>query len=844
MKKIITIILAAVMCFGANSICMANDVLTALDIMPESNNTKIATRDLLAYSAVKLVGGESVEDGEIPFTDINENMYIEYIRAAYNRGIMNGTSDKSFEPNGEVTKAVANAAIVRALGYESVAQAMGTGMEGYIKAADIIGINKNIGAAAEKSITVEELRKMLKNTLESNVIDVKLDGTSNISIEKKDEYFLNEVLGYTVYKGTITELSNNNKTAQVEIYGEKYTAEKDRYLPGSLKLTSKNVDLTAFQYIYAYIWVNSEDEIVYVEPADNTEVIYSHIYSVNGDTNENSIYKGKYLNKIVLTENKNKKYSFAGDAVIEYNGEAATETSAKYAGRFIKAVIKDDDVVYAQVYDTALGGLAKSVSEQEIEMLGANGAISRISDIDKLDDVIVYIDSQKSDISNIKKNSVISYYLDDTRLFIEASEKTISEVLNSVGDDEIIIGGTAYDKKDTYYSTDGEYYKLNDGMNSLYNIDVTAYFDAAGYCVYVCPKNNSEVKNTNFLGAVLGYGTKRMDDVQMKIYVLEPTAEVKVFDVSDKVKYEDGITESEIIAASQSFDADAVYLFETNSEGKINKISGTKPVYGFDKSVFVTYFADVTTDPYVGMSTDAGYKTLFFGNAPIYVFYSDRNGDPVAQKITWENIRNLSVYGGNRVKLSAYGRDLDEDPRLVVLTGAVDKIYYEERYFGVVTQKERIMDEKGNYLYKITIESNTKRIVTVSEAFGDSLPANAGLLFYTARGFGLNDELLVDGDILDLSGAPETWDIDKLGIKHGKVKRMEEKRLFVDDGTTYGNEYGNPLYVTLNVILEYDKDATNSKYRFKRITYDKVKPGSDVYYYVRGELRGMIVVPE
>ncbi len=843
--KIKSIVLALIICICAQMSAFAQtDVLTALEILPSGlNEESIATRELLAYAAVKITGNNSAEDTTLPFSDVSESEYINYIAFAYNSDMMNGVSDTEFAPKSPVTLETADAVLVRTLGYEFVAQALGDGMTGYVGAAEHLGINNGIGNASEAEITVGALRKMLKNLLESNVVNVNISGTS-LTLDKQDQRYLNEKLGLSVYKGKVMEASEDGKTAKVYLESARYKKDVTSLKPGitySLKVKS-NIDPYEFEYVNSYIWTDKDDNIVYIEKQGNIDVIYTHIYSVNGDENAESAYKAKYINKMVFYFDDNKKYDVANGAVINYNGKNAADINAKYVDRFAKVVLEDDEIVYADCYDAAVFGLVSSVSRNDITCKSGNDMTKIITKIDEYEEVKVFIDGKKALVSDIKPNSVISVYSDDDMLFVEASEKAISETLDSVGDTEITIGGTVYDKKDTYFSADGEYYTLNSGMNKLYGIMVTAYFDACGNCVFVCPGLGQKAKNDDFVGTLLSYGEKGLEDPQMKIYAFEPTIEKKIYNVARNVKFGDGLNINTVKASAGASDGSALYLFEVNSKGEISKISNTQPVYGFNKAVTMSYFADEVVNPYVGMNTDGGYKTIFFGNAPMYVLYEE-DGEIGIRQITWSEIRNHYVYGGKAVTLNILGKDLEATPRMLILTKNVDSIYYNTRKFAVLTDKTKQIDANGNIVYKLKLDGTETNMATVTEEFGDTLPNNAALFYQASKDYGTKQNFILDSDIVDLSGSPETWNIDLLGLKKSTIKRIDNKRLFVDDGTVYGNEYGNPLYMHENFILKYDENASSAKNRFKRITNNEVEEGWEVIYYLAGELRGMIVIP-
>ena len=139
----------------------STNVPVGLKLAPEMMPDAVVTRDVLAYSAVKLSGNIEANAEETHFTDIADNNYAGYIARASNTGLMNGISDTEFAPDAEVTLITADIVMLRILGCAKIASICGEGEQGILNAAFRLGINTGVGTNPDKILTAEEFYKII-----------------------------------------------------------------------------------------------------------------------------------------------------------------------------------------------------------------------------------------------------------------------------------------------------------------------------------------------------------------------------------------------------------------------------------------------------------------------------------------------------------------------------------------------------------------------------------------------------------------------------------------------------------------------------------------------------------
>ena len=151
-----------------------------------------------------------ITEYEKGFTDVADGSWAEkYIYSAKMLGIVNGTTESTFEPEANITNEQAIKMIVCSLGYSEEAIAAGGYPDGYIEIAKNIGIISNSNFDSKAISTRRGIAEMVYKALDSELyfIYIAEDG----SIERsKAENTLREIHELSI-DNSINDVENNNQ---------------------------------------------------------------------------------------------------------------------------------------------------------------------------------------------------------------------------------------------------------------------------------------------------------------------------------------------------------------------------------------------------------------------------------------------------------------------------------------------------------------------------------------------------------------------------------------------------------------------------------------------------------
>jgi len=192
-----------------------------------NNYNENVTREEFTYAFIKFAGLEEdaqmAQDEEI-FTDLETGTYLNGCAAVmYNRGLYSGHENGTFSPDAELTLMEVIKPIVEFMGYASYVASKGGYPEGYMAAASLIGLTRNISLDFDSTITNEILAEIIYKALIGEIFNVSARPSPIIYIH-----------GYEVYEGSY-ELYDT-----VVITGKMYSAD----LPSGMDVTG-----AAFTYL-------------------------------------------------------------------------------------------------------------------------------------------------------------------------------------------------------------------------------------------------------------------------------------------------------------------------------------------------------------------------------------------------------------------------------------------------------------------------------------------------------------------------------------------------------------------------------------------------------------------
>ncbi len=253
LKKLISVIIAVIMLVSSfatvaaadyadvestNSYAKAIKVLSGLGIAQgddEGNfnpQNDVKRSEMVAF-VCRAMGEEDIATASSSnaFTDVAANHWAAgYIAWGVNRGIINGMGDGTFAPDASVTYQDAVVMIMRALGYDRIAQRAENGgyPTGYLKLASQYGVLKDAGYDNAKAATREIIAQLIYNALTAPLVDVSYYGVSveddrYVIYNGKNGYDLRTLLTFSndiiKVKATIDETPKANPTTCIDKAG-------------------------------------------------------------------------------------------------------------------------------------------------------------------------------------------------------------------------------------------------------------------------------------------------------------------------------------------------------------------------------------------------------------------------------------------------------------------------------------------------------------------------------------------------------------------------------------------------------------------------------------------------
>jgi Ca2+-binding EF-hand superfamily protein len=860
-KKYISLILIAVMAISSIGTVSANENLhnvSALGLIPQSitqyNMDEAVTREEFAYMTARLLHQPTLQPVSTRFADVDEsNPYSGYIEYLAGGGIISGFDDGSFVPKGGLELYAAYKILVSVLGYADLAMSIGGYPEGYIQIANATGLHKSAetrNGYVTKGGSVAMISAALTADMAQN-IRIGKDGEFSYNINKDEKRtLLSSVLGFSVYRGIITQANQVNNSVLFTVESNRYDTNYALLTPGDTVgfKVKGNVNLEAYKYAPVTIWVNKDETITYIALQKNVSVKFGCITSINNDSSEDSAYPAEFINSLTLMDDET-KYSVIDTPSLRLNG---IETSApvKLTGKMARLVIINDEVKDIQTWDLKEGGLITQVSETSIKYINGDRGELTLRDLLSYKNIYVFIDGRSAGFSEIKKNSVFYYYDDGSELTLVISERNAAGILNSKSDNEIEIEGFWFGIKDAFYSTDGKNYRKNAGFELLLNKIVKAYLAPNGKALFIhIAGSDAQEQQSRFIGFLAGYERKSIDksNVHVLVWHLAPQIMKKDYHITSKTRFEDGIELEDFLkSAGHTVEATiddesirrGIYEFDINAQGNITSVKN--PVwfsgYGEKTETDVSTFADVSP----GMVT-INERVLFFKDVGITLLHKD--GDEyMGATANWNELQGRRCSGSKISFFVFSGNENSSVPDLVLLHGdGVGTLGSRYPKLGVASGRSVTVDENGEPFVMLGVYTGASAVkYKVMESIAKTIPAVALISYRDGLKFSKND--IAIESIVNLSGDPSTWDTQEkntaTGLHSGIVTRIDSLRITTkDDNGEINSNFFHPSY---NFFIEYN--TQNPKNVINNITIDDISVGDRVFYNLSDGIRGVIVI--
>lgn len=698
------------------------------------------------------------------FVDTANHWAKGYIKVAADMGIVNGVGNGKFDPEGKVTYAQAITMIVRALGYEPKAKAIGGYPGGYLAVAAEEGIDDGVNVVSSLSATRGDIAKMIDNALDVPMMYQKTWGQyPEFVADDEDKTLLKEKLDVKEFKADVTAIAKVDDTLDADEITLANAEDSDN--DGDYKVIV-DFDAEAIFGKKVKVWVNDDDEIFFIAVDTDEDDIF--VDSVNADATEN----------VVELKVEDEEFDWIASPTIYVNfvgGKAKTGVYEGMYGIFIRN--DDDEITFANLFDFEGKGVVKKVDGDVIEYVDLTDATSDDEELDLDDYDNVYVlnaDFSKADLDDIDENSVI-YYWDrefdgDDELFIVVVNNKVEGELERIKDDEIKVDGKSYDRaSDAIASLDKgddfvDWSAIAD-IEDLMDEEVTVLLDMNGEAVYIV--GDVDVTSDTIYGIV----TYAELDKDGKVTVFTKDGEEVTYtaedrsDVSGLEQDNEGNAINYFGIASDDSLVYPIVSFKLNSDGEIDKgETFTKVIVTGDD---VTDNAKEYT-----ISKDDGDKFVEFTGGRFYI-----NEDTIIMKALDSDELDPSIIDYDDLvdmqfdnKVAVVFGDVDKDADFIVFLEDDFEGTKDEVYFGIVTDSPwKVGDD---YKAEIDVFTEGKDEYTVAEkvyfdkatlvAFDFNNKNEAEWIVFddldddpadvTSQAGGLTDASIVSGTVTDVDG--------------------------------------------------------------------------------------------
>lgn len=724
MKKVLSLVLVIAMVLSSMSFAFAStftdiadtdyteaiETLEALGVITGYEDgtyrpEKTVTRAEMAKLMVQLLGyGDLVAGSKSNFTDTQGHWADQWIALAAGRGIVIGTGDGKFNPDGIVTYDQVLTMLVRGLGYTDTSNEMKnmtwpTNFK--VKAAEL-NITKNVDMKTADADRGGVAQAMF-NSLEQQLVKVNSDGDivrEYVSTAKDDK--------------TPVKLISRIATADYEFeVGFQHIDPADKNYAGD------KVDLTQylFQSVEAYFNKNKDKEVVYVGKVnsitysdefesenlakkelevgdytfdvDGALVSYNNVEAKLADLNKSNLEDAKIT--VVLDKDETRvKDSAKAEGIIVEKATSYVQIEEAY-----KADATTIDEIYLPVKD-------KKVDSKNLIV---KGDVTELSDIEKDDIVAVYAPLGKD--ATVKATD---------KLTLAVSRKTVEGKVTGTHADGIYVDKTKYD--------------VNEGLS----IDVpdlgdegTFYLDDNGKIIAF--KGESEGDKTYAVVADVFKGTFEKSTAGK--YSVDKAPRVKLHTSSNEtITYTFDITLDKNGAIENKKLKDLFELDPSKTSGDITLKAGVKLVDELVSYSLDSKTKDVSSIEVISRAIDMKTNSKSFILASNAVIFN-KDGDVISESKLGSEVKGVAAYKNGKI-VALYA------------TSVVEKT---TPYYAYINSVYKDLDNDDNKVQRVNAYINgAKKDIFTSEE--DLVTSTKGLYILE-----LNDEDVIQKDAIALDPA-------------------------------------------------------------------------------------------
>lgn len=418
--------------------------LKAVDVMggypdgsfkPEGNITR-AEFSRIAVDAMGLGEAAEASKGATKFPDVPADAwYSGYVNVAADRGIISGYPDGTFNPNGNLKYSEAITILVRMVGLGPVVDKEGTWPSNYIGRAANEGILDDVFVAGSATATRGNVAVLLNNTLTVEMWGAAgYDDDGSVNYGKTGDTLLEDRLDITqVKEARVTGYNVDDNELTITGVAAEEVAE------------NVVVDLYDAYLNEVTVWVNSDDEIIFV---DVTSDYFIDAIEINDDSDE------------VTLVDADEDYDVDQDVVIYVNGDE--EDIDDLGGNdydYAKVVLnEDDDVVFIDAYNWDGSIYVTEVDDGVVFGYEMDAGDAELD----VEDYVIVKDGKTISLDDVAEKDIL--YYDEDEEFAEVFAKVIEGDLDNIFTDAFEVDGEEYDivvGEVTYFDADGDIAELN-----------------------------------------------------------------------------------------------------------------------------------------------------------------------------------------------------------------------------------------------------------------------------------------------------------------------------------------------------------------------------------------------
>ncbi len=522
---------------------------------PENSVTRAEFLTML----LRLLKLEMTSGSTSQYTDVAPDHFAAgAIEWATNSGICDGYGDGLFGPEDKVTYAQAVKMLLGCMGYATVAESNGGYPDGYISAAaaeDIYvkGIN-DYNTPLTRAMTAE---------LMVSALDVSLylkDGSGNIVKDSSatilSEYYDGDIeKGYILSSNDVSTTDTTTGIDNVNIDGEVY-----------------NVGITRASELVGYYV-----EFIYTEDDGERTILYLQLHTSKTsefeldprDVESYNNYRYEYEDE----NGRIKHVDIEKDFTLVYNGKTLSDdyedsmmTPELGTIKLVGTDSNNYNMVYITSYETFI---VSSINKSTGYVYDLNGNKRKLND-DNGEITFIKPDGTEGELRDVVKNDILHIMTsaDNDKTTVKIVRSNLEGSVGSIGDEEIIIDGTAYAFSKAYINRN--YTAPNLGTT------VTAYFDMNGEVVYIEEGSDTSMEVGYLLSAAI---LESGDELQVRYFSSDGELKTVITDgrlkIDGKSYSQDDISETLDVIIGNGTDGKVekrIFRYTTDNKGKLNKL--------------------------------------------------------------------------------------------------------------------------------------------------------------------------------------------------------------------------------------------------------------------------------